>query len=548
VKGYFYASQVKGLTVCAGSDCSQTDSSGYFELKNTPFKGEPVELEVYAGGVRLGRLKLTYNGQKFNPVVLAGGDGRVGAVISAFIHGLGGDEGGFSQKVDLSGVKVKEPPQISLAEFLKGGGEVSVETDDGRTVKCSLRGVEVCRGEECRAVPLKSWAIIYYGAGDNSLSPFIEDDLKEMEEVELPPQVSLVAFVDSRDGTYSVYDYDHFKKELVEIERGEREIDSANVSTFHLTISELIALHPAQHYLVVVSSHGDGLRAGRFVAVDDQPSEILYNWEFAVALKWLKDNGYPVAILGLDQCFGGSSELLYAVRNFVTDGVVASEYVEPAEGWPYTWLEVFADNPYPTPEEVGRAIVDAFKGYYSTYDENYFMSATHNLTLAYYPVNFIRSYSEGIEEFTSAARESPFTKRLMGEVRKWLYPVESYDGYSRVDAYSLWRTLSKKLSWRWNSCLEEDGEEVCQRVKASLEKLLSLESTVYSYHYKGRNEMLGEGLPSIFFPFSDSYTFYFTFPKEGVGYYNPFVESGWPELLKEIYSEGYQITRPDYAY
>ena len=548
VRGYFYSSRVKGLTVCAGSDCAQTDSSGYFELKNTVFKGDPVNLKVYAGGVKLGEVSLVYNGQRFNPVVLAGGDGRVGALISAFIHALGGDEGGFSEEVEVSAT-VKNPPSESLVEVLKGGGELSLETADGRLLRCSLKGVEVCEGGSCVAVPLRTWAVVYYGAGDNTLSSFVEEDLREMEQVELPPEVSLVAFVDRRDGTYSLYDYDHSQKKLVEVERGEREVDSANLSTFYITLSELIARHPAQHYLVVVSSHGDGLRApSRFVALDENPAEILYNWAFKTALKWLKENGYPVDLLALDQCLGGSSELLYAVKDFVNYGVVASEYAEPAQGWPYRWLEVFSKNPSSTPEEVGRAIVDAFKGFYSNYGEDYFVEPTHNLTLAYYPVEFVRSYSKGVEEFSEAAKESSFTKRLMGEVRKALYPVESYDGYGRVDAYGLWKALLKKLSWRWSSCLEEDGEEVCRRVKTSLENLLNLESLVYAYHYKGAEEGLGEGLPSIFFPFSSAYSFYFTSSEDGLGYYNPFVESGWPELLEEIYSEGYQITRPDYAY
>jgi len=546
VKGYFYSSRVKGLTVCAGGDCSQTDSSGYFELGNTVFKGDPVELEVYAGGLKLGEVRLVYNGQRFNPVVLAGGDGRTGALISAFVHALGGDEGGFSEEVEIS-TAVKNPPSESLVEVLKRGGELSVETADGRVLRCSLSGVEVCRGGDCTGVPLKTWTIVYYGAADNSLTSFVEEDLEEMGEVELPPEVSLVAFVDWRDGTYSLYDYDHSRKRLVEVERGEREVDSANLSTFYVTLSELVARHPARHYLIVISSHGDGLRApSRFVALDGNPSEVLYNWAFKTALKWLVENGYPVDLLALDQCLGGSSELLYAVKDFVNYGVVASEYAEPAQGWPYRWLEVFTRDPSPTPEEVGRAIVDAFRDFYSVYGEDYFVEPTQNLTLAYYPVEFIRSYSEGVEEFSEAAKESSFTKRLVGEVRGELYPVESYDGYGRVDAYSLWKTLLNELNRRWSSCLEEDGEEVCRRVKNSLNNLLNLESLVYAYHYRGSEEDLGEGLPSIFFPFSSAYSFYFTSSEEGLGYYNPFVESGWPELLSEIYREGYSVTEPDY--
>jgi len=570
-QGYFFASAVKGLTVCAPAtgECVQTDETGRFVFSRTPYSAG-LTLEFSAGGVSIGNAKAMLQGEVFNPAVVAEGDALVGSAIGAFLHALAGDEAGSAPVIDLTGVKA-EADAGSLEEALKAGKEVIVKTADGRVIKVSKAGVIICADEACtdgKEVKWgKNWTVIYYGAADNNLSSFIELDLEEMEKAGVPESVNLVAFYDeSGNGTYSVLRYDQERGGFVK-EKGPQELNSASPETFAGMVSYLMGAYPAQKYVLIIGSHGDGVRSTpvRFVAYDSNPYGVLYNWEFLEALKFLKEAGYPAFnLIGFDECLAGSSELLWVVKDFVKNGVIASEYAEPASGWNYYYFleQAFGEKEDPSPDEVARAAVDAYGKHYGSYYEGNeeLIEKFSNITLAYYPADFIKTYGEGVKEFSQAALNNLWVLRTIGKVRAELVPVESADNFARIDAYSLWERLYQELNNGWDDCVagstEGDSfsrEKNCQALKEGLEKILSVKESVYAYRLKDYSYGVGEGLPSIFYPFekSSDYDFYFQQQPAPDGYYNPFSSSLWPAVLDYLFvleKDGeLEVTVPDYA-
>lgn len=106
------------------------------------------------------------------------------------------------------------------------------------------------------------------------------------------------------------------------------------------------------------------------IGMDDHERDFLDNRELRRALKRIRQvigrsRGSRVDILGLDACLMSMVEVLYQLRGH-TDCVIASEEVEPVEGWP--WQQVLRhlkDQPSMSAPELSREIVRLYLQSYS---------------------------------------------------------------------------------------------------------------------------------------------------------------------------------------
>jgi hypothetical protein len=151
------------------------------------------------------------------------------------------------------------------------------------------------------------------------------------------------------------------------------------------------AKYPAHHYLLDIWDHGQGWRvmmqsalAGatgtatnfrsmpmtqlrhaapfRSISQDDtNGGDQLYNRKIQDAL-----SGYKVDVIGFDACLMSMLETAYAMRQ-VAHVMVASEELEPGEGWKYDdWLKRLEDTPSMDGAALGRMLVDS---YHTTYGD-----------------------------------------------------------------------------------------------------------------------------------------------------------------------------------
>jgi hypothetical protein len=109
-------------------------------------------------------------------------------------------------------------------------------------------------------------------------------------------------------------------------------------------------------------NHGGGPFSG--VAFDENTDDYLSLSELQAILKALKDaRGENLELLGFDTCLTNNIETAGMLAPYA-DYLIASEEIEPGEGWNYSWLsalnEAGAKETTLTPDAVGRAIVDTY--------------------------------------------------------------------------------------------------------------------------------------------------------------------------------------------
>jgi hypothetical protein len=110
------------------------------------------------------------------------------------------------------------------------------------------------------------------------------------------------------------------------------------------------------------------------VSHDATSNSELFNRSIQTALETLLGN-QRLAVLGFDACLMAMVETGYAFRN-VAETVVASEELEPGDGWAYhRFLQPLVANSSMTGGDVGRAIVSAYSAEYPGPSPNTTLSA-----------------------------------------------------------------------------------------------------------------------------------------------------------------------------
>lgn len=112
----------------------------------------------------------------------------------------------------------------------------------------------------------------------------------------------------------------------------------------------------------------------RYISVDDSSNDKLYNREIQDSLLEVL-NGDQIDLIGFDACLMGMIETGFAMRKF-GKVMVASQEVEPGEGWDYSdWLQHLVDNPTIDEVALGKVLVAAYERAYADNDSDVTLSA-----------------------------------------------------------------------------------------------------------------------------------------------------------------------------
>lgn len=238
-----------------------------------------------------------------------------------------------------------------------------------------LRTVGAGEGQE------GTWTIMVYLAADNDLEQYALKDLNEMESATLANGVRVVVMVDRHDG-YSTLDGD-WKDTRRGLIRQDNNLSSVTSLTSANSVGELDTGSPttltdfinwsasnyrADNYGLVVWDHGGGLSGTSWDFTSNRSNLSVAETTNAIANSVLEE----VDFLGFDTCLQGMIEQAVDVRE-VADFVVASQDLEPGDGWDYSrWLSTFATNANPTKEDLATAAVNA---YATAYQNSWTLSA-----------------------------------------------------------------------------------------------------------------------------------------------------------------------------
>lgn len=220
--------------------------------------------------------------------------------------------------------------------------------------------------------PRAEWTLVLYLAADNDLEAAQLDDLRELLAVGSTDQVQVVALVDRHPegaGRYSNAAVANLpawtSAKLLHVERGRLrevadwgEVDTGDPATLDRLLQTAVREFPARRYALVLGNHGLGWQG---TAVDATSSgDSLTLLELASVLQPFATAHGRLELLGFDSCLMGTLEVATAMRPYARY-MVASEEIEPDEGWAYdAILAALAADPSADGERLGRIVADTF--------------------------------------------------------------------------------------------------------------------------------------------------------------------------------------------
>ena len=219
----------------------------------------------------------------------------------------------------------------------------------------------------------KRYTLMVYMIGSNleSRNAAATADLTEMLESGIDlTQTNVVVYAGGSErwnsnipaGHNSVLDLSRPEDDRI-VAQTEQDVSMGAPQTLSAFLSYCDEHYPAEHTSIVFWDHGGGpvwgygndeLHGGDGLLLDEM-REALEDSPFAGGKKRRFD------WVGFDACLMGSIENMHLWKTYA-DYLVASEETEPGAGWDYAFLQTL--NQSVDPQEIGKAIVDAYDDYY----------------------------------------------------------------------------------------------------------------------------------------------------------------------------------------
>jgi hypothetical protein len=365
-----------------------------------------------------------------------------------------------------------------------------------------------------------SWTVLHYSMADTDLEPYMMVDVNEMGEVGSNENLNIVALVDRSPeyGEEPVLDLgDWVGARILHIQPGHAEVladlgptDMGDPSTLASFIAEGIAAFPAEHYALIISDHG---AAWPGVGPDESSEySVLDIAEIQEGLATgLAGGGVErLDLVGFDACLMAAYEVASPIAPYA-DRLIASSELEPGSGWDYRSLQLLADDPAATVDEIGTAIVDTF-----------IAGNAPDTTLALLDLTQMPALDEAMATFSSALVERSTT--VAPHVGRVLAANPGY-GRSPDPAQDSYMTDLGTLA----ATIGIEALDVSDQADAVLQAL----NDVVVHKGSGAGAASFSGLSIYFPPSIDTYNQAYAYAAP-----NP---SGWIDFLEVYYAAGQGI-------
>lgn len=237
-----------------------------------------------------------------------------------------------------------------------------------------------------------SWTVALYLCGSDleMKDGFGTDDLMEMLDADIPSNLNMIVMTGG-SGYYNkgwnpekrehsgyvqptINEYWHVTdKEMVKLYEHDEYLYMNYPDNAEDFFKFAAAYAPADHMMVEFWDHGGGPLEGAEFTLDENGEDLGYMSLEGIDAAVAKANAFRKArtgqnkfdIVGFDCCLMGSVEIAHAMSDSA-GYMIASEEVEPGDGWNYFWLEVFGESGFAgksaaeQSEYVGRRIVDTY--------------------------------------------------------------------------------------------------------------------------------------------------------------------------------------------
>ena len=286
-----------------------------------------------------------------------------------------------------------------------------------------------------------SWAVYWYLCGSDleTNGGFATTDLDEMLQVDLPENVNVVI----QTGGAAVWQNEYMDPAKIQrwLYNSEglqllEEQDTANMGEAQ-TLYEFLAFanenYPADKVAVTFWNHGGGsVNGAAFDEIYGYDSLDLSEMYQAFDAVWPADTDNPsLELVGFDTCLMATIDVAAVFQNFAKY-LVASEEVEPGNGWYYTgWLGALADNSGMNGEDLGIAICNSYyEGCEAVGTQDQTTLSVTNLTKLTPLLDAYETF--GQEAFVAATEEPGF----FAELGRAATQTENYGGNTREQGYT----------------------------------------------------------------------------------------------------------------
>jgi hypothetical protein len=377
------------------------------------------------------------------------------------------------------------------------------------------------------------WTLMVYLAGDNNLEAYGLKDLTEMSTVGSSSDVAVVAqfdrMSDQRTRRYFIRSGQNFEASCV------AEVDGVNTGDPRALIEFITwasQMYPAERYGLVLWNHGSGwkdddvydvaqrqgaaqklsrgqtrgLTSGkigralfrssleslvadvaqnnRAILYDDSSADFLDNLELRSVLeKAVEQIGHPLDLIGFDACLMNMVEVHYQIRDFC-QVAVGSQETEPGDGWPYDKvLARLVEKPDMTPEDLGRAIVEAYVWFYQSHFPGL------SITQSAIRLNGIEAMGEALDTLARSLIDSLPEQAALGLIFSALRSAQRFSDRDYVDLAHFCQVLANH---------DEEGQ-IGQAAQSVTDLLLGNASPVITEGHHGPNVANSHGM-SIYLP------------------------------------------------
>lgn len=231
-----------------------------------------------------------------------------------------------------------------------------------------------------------------------------------------------------------------------------RDMSSGETLTDFISFSK--EAFPADRYMLVLWDHGGGTVDGYAYDERFDSGQMMSLPELNEALS---NADVVFDLIGFDCCLMGTAETAFMVEKYA-DYMVASQRVEPGEGWHYTpWIQAISDNTSISTDDLGRLIVDSYieESRHGYYGDELTLSVTD---LTYIADVFSTMYAFFSEAQVSLTSDSGFisVSQSLGQSRALT------DNYDLVDLDHLVATMdgSSDLQAKLDLCIVYNGATI----------------------------------------------------------------------------------------
>lgn len=332
-----------------------------------------------------------------------------------------------------------------------------------------------------------SWTILVYMNGDNDLEHFALQDIAEMAVVpdsdKLTILVQLDRAIDGASPGYSSADllslgeFTSTKRLRIRFNEIEElddigEVNMGDANTLADFVTWGIKESETGHYGLVFWDHGGGWDL--FGPDDSHDHDGLKLPEIAAGLR----DGLAGAkhktkldLVGFDACLMATFETAESVRPY-SSLLLASQELEPGNGWDWTALSVLSDDPSRSARQWGSEVIEKYAPH---------VGATRNATLSLVDLDKLGELKEALGDFaTDLGKVEPV---VVGQVRAQSPEFAAGHGKDLVDLGTLVSSLSA----------------ADEAVKSSAKDVLNLLEEVVVTNYHGPDAGYAHGL-SLYFP------------------------------------------------